>query len=886
MRDERSSTARDASAGLPVWQSTRPWPRDSQQDVSTREAAAILGRSERSVQRAVASGAIAATRVGTAYRISRDELTRLAAGASPPPAGPPPSGVVALPAPATRQVSLPESLSSFVGRQEDLQAIIALLHDPTVRLVTLTGPGGIGKTRLATAAAGAVPTDRFPDGVVFVALADLRDPNEVIPATAQALGLRPQPNRDPAEHLRTFLRRKHLLLMLDNFEHLLPAGSEIAVLVAGAPGVTALVTSRAPLRVTGEREVAVQPLTIAGQQATPAEVLASDAGRLFTERAREHDAAFVLDDASAPVIAELCARLDGLPLAIELAAARIKVLPPRQLLTRLERRLPLLTRGPRDAPARHGTMHDAIAWSYDLLSPPEQRCFRWLAVPSSGVTLEAAAALGTAGDAGSAASVRVLDVLADLVDQSLLVVAVGADGERRFSMLETIREFGLDRLAAAGEEPAARAALAAYMVGLVTSLRAPELVTTNTLAHDQLVASHADLQSVLTWLEQHDATTFVRLVAMLPSYWYSRGLYREALDWLPRALARAAAAAELDVARLRVGLSRFQVVQGDYDVAASGFDLGIPALRRHGSKVEAATAIMWRAGLAMFTGDDADAEVMYAEADRVAALVDDPRSRAALLGYIMNNLGVAARGRGEFDLAETRLERALAHFVAHDETLAADESSLVMGHIIGDELGHLALDRGAYTLALQHYQTCLEQIGAHDDMQTVDAVLVGAARAATALKQVQQAARLFAMADALRQQIGLGMSLPGDLAGREQDLAAVRSRLGESAFAASWREGRPFSLNAARSEIAALVREALPAVATSAGNARTPWSLTRRESDVLRLLAEHKSDREIAEALFLSPRTVNWHVRAILGKLDVRSRREAIAHARAHGLVE
>lgn len=871
---------------VPVRRSAAPQSRSNQRDappaVSTREAGAILGRSERSVQRAIANGEIAATRVGTAYRISREELTRLASSSTTPPSDPPLATIVALPTLAERMTSLPAPMSSFIGRGADLAVLLALLDDPAVRLLTLTGPGGIGKTRLSLAAAHALDESRFPDGVVFVALADVQHPGMVIPAIAQALGLRTHSDRDPAERVRTFLRRKQLLLVLDNFEHVLAAGPDVAQLLAEAQATRMLVTSRAPLRVVGERELAVQPMAVAEGGATAEAVLASDAGQLFAERAREHDASFTIDEASAPLIAELCARLDGLPLAIELAAARVKVLPPGQLLARFEQRLPLLNRGPHNAPARHRTMRDAIAWSYDLLSAPEQALFRRLAVFEGGFSLDAVAWMA---DGVTPSSPDHLDLVTNFVDHSLVTIDCRPNDEAHFRLLETIREFGLERLAAAGEEQEARASLAAYMQALMASLGAHELVSSSKLALDRLRARQADLQAVLAWLEDHDPPAFVRLVAKLPTYWYGSGYYREAQEWLERALPYAAAATALDVARMQVGRSRFQVLRGEYELAAAGFDHGIPELRLHGSKVEAAMALMWRAGLAMFTSDNEVAEAKYAEACQVAEQVADPRTRAMLLGFFMANLGVAARGRGEFDLAETRLLRAQEHFQAHDKTLDGNESSLAMTHLAFDELGQLALDRGDYALALSHYQAFLERAGEHDDMQTVEAVLVGVARVATAWGRLPSAARLFAMADTLQQRLGLAMSMPGDLAGHEQDLATVQSQLGEAAFAAEWRKGSQFSLGAARSETVALAPETLPGEETSTGVSCTVDALTRRELDVLRLLAQYKTDQEIADALYLSLRTVNWHVRSILAKLDVPSRRAAITKARAEGLV-
>jgi predicted ATPase len=297
--------------------------------------------------------------------------------------------VVALPAPPDLASGVPTPSSELIGRDAEVARLITLLEEPATWLVTLTGPGGIGKTRLALAVAEAMQ-DRLPDGAIFIDLSAVMKAADTVPAVAQALGLREIAGQDQRSQIASFLRTKVLLLILDNVEQIIDAAPQIAQIARQAAGVTVLATSRAPLRVGGEREMPVPPLPLAGRDATPDELLASDAGRLFVARARARDPSFVVDEQSAPLIAQICAHLDGLPLAIELAAARAKLLPPRQLHDRLERSLTLLTRGDRDAPPRHLTMRDAIAWSYDLLAPEEQRLFRQLAIFAGGFTLDAA----------------------------------------------------------------------------------------------------------------------------------------------------------------------------------------------------------------------------------------------------------------------------------------------------------------------------------------------------------------------------------------------------------------------------------------------------------------------------------------------------------------
>ena len=390
-----------------------------------------------------------------AARPRRDTVRRLIAALNPPPEErsqlesipPSPRRVVSDSGPlrqqGRRQLSdtvgrhpgnLPMLRSRLIGREQETEAVRQLLLDAEVALVTLTGTGGVGKTRLALQVASEIH-DAFSDGVYLVELAPIFDPALVLPTIAQVLGTHDVGSRAPRDVLADFLREKRLLLLLDNFEQILPAASDIAELLRACPHLKVLVTSRAVLHLRGEHEFPVPPLGLPepGRRSLAAELASYPALALFAQRAMEARPSFTLDDDNAATAAEICRRLDGLPLAIELAAARVKLLAPQAMLNRLERRLPLLTGGARDLPERQRTLRDTIAWSYDLLNDEEQRLFRRLAVFVGGCTLEAAEAVCDAdGDLG----LDLFDGVASLVDKSLLRQEDGPDGEPRFAMLE------------------------------------------------------------------------------------------------------------------------------------------------------------------------------------------------------------------------------------------------------------------------------------------------------------------------------------------------------------------------------------------------------------------------------------------------------------------
>ncbi len=888
--------------------------------LSTSEAATALGLSEEAIRRAIAGGDLAATRQDATLRIQGGEVVRFARQQNLPLPLVPRSRIVPLPAIDDLASELPTPGASLVGRDTEVARLITLLEDPAIGLVTLTGPGGIGKTRLAVAAAEAIQ-GRFADGARFIDLSGVTRAADAIPAIAQVLGLRETAGQDQVSQIATFLRAKDLLLILDNVEQIIDAAPEIARMARQSPGTTLLITSRAPLRVRGEREMSVPPLPLANRGATPDELLASDAGRLFVERVTARDPSFVVDGQNAPLIAEICARLDGLPLAIELAAARAKLLPPRQLRDRLERTLTLLTRGDRDAPPRHLTMRDAVAWSYDLLAPEEQRLFRRLAIFAGGFTLDAAEHVGGDGFAsggkgergegrttnnplrptspplprrpeGAPPPVRsdspsVLDRLEALLDQSMVVREVGSDGqtppsgrgglggESRFRMLETIREFGLERLQADEEEGAARSAHASYFLALAHALR--PLTTSNATRSpiDRLAVDDANLSNTLVWLDEHGpAADFVALIVACWSYWYAVGRLREGEQWLERALARREAASPPDRARLTIDAGELLMLKGESARADATFAEGLALLRAVDDPFDLAMGLISSGASLNYGGHHAEADAHFEEALSLADAIDDAVLRAAVAGGALSNLSVSARGQGDLDRAAANSEDALRRYFGQDLDLA--ETRTLM------DLAGIANDQGDLRLVVERYQACLERTGERGDMRLIADALTGIAGAASAWGQRRAAVLIFAAAAAVRGREGIAMRLPGDVAAVDRHVGELREALGDEKFAAAWDEGAALSLPGALA-VAATVAS-LPSSPTPVPSG-APFLFTRREQEVLRLLAMGQTDRDIAEALFIGPRTVSWHVSAILGKLGVATRREAAIRAQADGLL-
>lgn len=819
---------------------------------------------------------------------------------------------MAVPVPETRQDTLPLPLTPLIGRTREAAAVVALVRDEHRRIVTLTGPGGVGKTRLALHIAAAL-APHFADGSVFVSLAAVTNPDQVLPAISQALDLRGDAERAPRDRLRLALRHRHLLLVLDNFEQVVGAAPHIADLLGFCPDVQVVITSRVPLHVRGEFELPVPTMALPDPANLPplTELANNDAVALFVERARAVRSEFRLNAANAAAIVEICARLDGLPLAIELAASRCKLLPPSAILARMERRLTLLTGGPRDLPPRQQTLRGAIAWSYDLLTPDRQALFRRLAIFPGGCTLAAAMQMASvppasvpAADPAIDGGTAILEAIEALVDQNLLRQEEDPNGEPRFAMLQTIREYGMEQLGDGDERHAAERMHAEICVELAeqgaTGLIGPEQ------RHwlQRLDVELVNLRSALDWaIGSGRAELALRLASALWRYSANRGRLREGRSWLERALAMPLTdpcPRVLNVkARSLNNLGNLAIDLGDYARARTSYEESL-AISRQIDNREAIGNTLNNLGLLEAAQGHYDlARALHTESLAIRRGVGDRRGQSLSL----NNLGDLAIAEGDYSGAQQLHEAALAlrrelgdttgvaasynnlgEIALHQPDLAAAtllfNQSLALYRELNDHIGlgyvlrnlgetaRLQGDLNGAATALIEALAIRQQIG---DQRGTAECLEGLARLALLEQDDQRAVYLLSAASALRDEIGAPVP-PAAEQEQSAALAEARARLSDSVYQAAWLIGKTMTLD----QLVAEARKLVPAPKPPE-IAPTPVAsgLTPRELDVLRLVVDGRSDRQIAAALSISPRTVTTHVANILAKLGATSRTAA-----------
>ena len=727
--------------------------------------------------------------------------------------------------------NLPTQPTPFLGREQEVSTVCELLRRPEVRLVTLTGPGGMGKTRLGLQVAAEL-ADQFAEGVFLVRLAAVRDPEQVLPAIIQTLGISELSSISPLILLKAALKDKQLLLLLDNFEQVIQAAVHVAELLVSCPKLKIIVTSQVVLHVQAEREFSVPPLSLPNLRQLPdLQTLSQyEAVALFIQRAQAVKADFAVTNANAPAVAAICARLDGLPLAIELAAARVKFFAPPALLARLEQGLAVLSGGARDLPARQQTLRGAIAWSYNLLTLEEQQLFRRLAVFVDGFIWEAAEVVCVA--AGELKG-DILDGLFSLVDKSLLRQQESAQGEPRFWMLQLLREFGLEYLTSAGETELTRTAHASYYLALAEEAEPQLRGTDSGRWFTRLAQEHKNLQAALSWqLERAEMRAgsegdkewteqAMRLCGALFWFWNIRGYYREGRSFLERALAiREGVAASVQI-KMLYAASVLAINQDDFERAEALCRECLALSGELGDTADKATALCQLGFVAWARCQYVQARAQLEEAVALFQELGDTWNRARSLAYLVRVFAAQgeysrARALAEQSLGLSRAlgdkgriavalgEQARVRFMAQDDFAQAQalaEQSLALFRELGDTqytaymlslLGEMQLIQGKQAQAREMLEESVATFKELGDRWSTAEALLSCARVAVSLGEFAAAGACYQESLALAREIDAKNFIASALEGG----GAVAAAQGEPEWAA-WLWGAAQSLRVA-----------------------------------------------------------------------------------------
>jgi non-specific serine/threonine protein kinase len=814
----------------------------------------------------------------------------------------------------TSHGNLPLQLNRFIGREREMTAVRELLL--TTRLLTLTGAGGSGKTRLAQQVAIDV-LEEFADGIWWVELAALSDPLLVPQVVASVVGIPERAGSSVTESLTEALRPKQLLLVLDNCEHVLAASIQlIETLLHACAQVRVLVTSREALAITGETTWPVLPLRVPDTDRPPPieELLSCEAVQLFVERARSVLPSFSLTPENAPAVVQVCRRLDGMPLAIELAAARIRAVSVEQIVARLDDAYRLLTGGSRSALPRQQTLRAAMDWSYGLLSAEERAVFRRVSVFAGSFSLEAAEAICACEpeDAYDA-----LDVLSSLIDKSLVLMEQRR-GEARYRLLETIRQYGQDKLQECAEVATVRRQHREWYARLAEQAESEALEAHQKHVFDRLEAEHENLRGALEWsLDQGEAEAAGQIGAAIFRFWLLRGYMSEGRRWLERALSglsrkNAVRAKALNVAAILASLQddnttaralveeslelsreladkkqagyalytlgRLARIEGNYAHAATFFEESLSMFRELGQKHDIALVLAGLALTVLYVGEHERATALCEESLALSRELGDLRGIASWLA----NLATITLARGNAERAKE----------LSDESLAIRKALGYKGgcaHTLAI-LGRIALDQGAYERARACYTESLTLRQETGEKEGIATALEGLAAVTGMRGDPVSAVRLYASATLLRTLLSAPLT-PIDRAYYLQTLATIRAQLDEPTFLRAWADGQATTFDEAIAEAAQAQtptrQHSFPTLATAPPEKAlsNSFGLTAREIEVLRLVTMGLTTAQIAQQLIMSPRTADAHLRSIYGKLEVTSRAAATRAALEHQLI-